>query len=456
MRNIWAIARVTLSHALRLNIALVFIALLAVLIPVMSVTLNGDGTLLGKCQSFVSYSFSLMSIILCILTIIISAYTLSDEFKRKYLYIVLSKPIHRAQIVVGKLLGILLIDIMLLAGFCFIIGLLSLLIPRFSETSDSEIAYVKDAFFNARAVLRDEIDREMVQQRAVERYREMEEKGTVPEGMHPMKVINSLRAEELGKIRNIQPGTERVFEFENLNVSPDPNEFIAVKFKFTSATYAPDERVHSNWYIGDLRQEGQGPGQTGTPVYAFERSDKEGVTQEIMVPANAVAEDGFLAIGVFNPFINQSTIDPTEVRILVGNSSYTGNLARAGAMILTRLIFLAALGVFASTWVSFPTCILIGSVFYFIGSVNSFIFESLEYFGENPSEIYQAIVGAIVNLLPRFDGPNSPNNSLLAGELIRLGQLGKMFFMTVCIKSLLLTGLGTWIFSKREIAKITV
>ena len=64
MRSIWAVATNTIKQAVRMKIAAVFIVLLIVLLPVMSVSMTGDGTLKGRLQTFVSYSLSLTSLLL--------------------------------------------------------------------------------------------------------------------------------------------------------------------------------------------------------------------------------------------------------------------------------------------------------------------------------------------------------------------------------------------------------
>ena len=125
MHSLWAIARNTLSQAIRMKVAAVVIVLLAVLLPLMSVVMQGDGTLLGKLQTFVSYGLGLVSLLLCILTIAISTFTLSNDLKRKHLYLVVTKPVRRYEIVAGKLIGVLILNVLLLAMFGTIIYVLT-------------------------------------------------------------------------------------------------------------------------------------------------------------------------------------------------------------------------------------------------------------------------------------------------------------------------------------------
>ena len=88
---------------------------------------------------------------------------------------------------------------------------------------------------------------------------------------------------------------------------------------------------------------------------------------EFEVPADAVAEDGYLAVVFHNDFLNRTTVIPEEVEVLYRADSFTSNYVRVILLLLVRLIFLAVLGVSVSTWLSFPVAILICLAVFFIG-----------------------------------------------------------------------------------------
>ena len=149
MRSVWAVARNTIAQALRMKVAAIVVILLLFVLPMMSRIMVGDGALQGKLQTFVSYGMGLMTVLLCILTIAVSTYTLSDDIKRKYIFLVVTKPIRRFQIILGKLLGIVILDVVLLAVFSAIIYTLVLLMPRFTDATQDEIAQARNEFFTA-------------------------------------------------------------------------------------------------------------------------------------------------------------------------------------------------------------------------------------------------------------------------------------------------------------------
>ena len=97
-----------------MKIAVVFIILLLVLLPVMGFVTTGDGTLKGRLQTFVSYGLSLAGLLLCLLTVAVSVYSITSDLDQRQIYTVLTKPIRRFQLLLGKLLGVVLLDICLL------------------------------------------------------------------------------------------------------------------------------------------------------------------------------------------------------------------------------------------------------------------------------------------------------------------------------------------------------
>ena len=168
MHKVWAVARNTIAQAVRMKIVAVVIVLLVMLLPLMSMIMIGDGTVLGKLQTFISYGLSLTSLLLCLLTIAVSTYTLTNDIKRKHIYLIISKPIHRFQILCGKLLGIVILNVFLLTVFALVIYLLTLAIPKFSDAEQTEIDRAGREFFTARASLTDPIDLDEIKKEVLE------------------------------------------------------------------------------------------------------------------------------------------------------------------------------------------------------------------------------------------------------------------------------------------------
>ncbi len=229
MHSIWAVATNTIKQALRMKVAVVFTILLIVLLVVMGVSTTGDGTLKGRLQTFVSYGLSLTSLLLCLLTIIVSIYSVTSDIEQRQIYTVVTKPIRRFQFLLGKLLGVILLDVALLCLFSAIIYTITIYTPEFSNATEIERLQADNEFYTARAsIMPPEAD---VTEEVDETYGQLERSGQLPEDMTRDEVIAELTSRKKLAKRAAAVGYELVWEFDN--VKPvDPNESLFIRFNF--------------------------------------------------------------------------------------------------------------------------------------------------------------------------------------------------------------------------------
>ena len=454
MRSIWAVATNSIKQALRMKIAAVFVVLLIVLLPVMGVSMTGDGTLKGRLQTFVSYGLSLTSFLLCLLTIVVSIYSLTSDIKQRQIYTVITKPIRRFQLLFGKLLGVILLDAALLVLFSAIIYAITIYIPKYFRASEADLAQLDNEFYTARgSLIPAEVD---VTREVLESYEKLKKSRRLPEGVPRDKIIARLTEDEKRWKRAAVPGQQLIWEFQN--VKPlDPNQSLFIRFKYDVSVNPPDLNVYGTWTVGDYRQIKYGT-KIETPIYDRLHTHSIRTFHEIEVPANVVAEDGYLAVGFRNvPLNNTVVIFPPEdgLEVLYQADTFTGNFIRAVLLILFRLIFLACLGILASTFLSFPVAILLCLVIFFTATVSGFCLESFDFLGENLSWVYSYTIRPIILFLPQFDKFN-PAKFLVPARLLSWSLLAKVAGLMICIKALLLLLLALLIFSFREIAKIII
>lgn len=456
MRSIWAVAANTIAQALRLKVAVIFMILLLILLPVMSRCAAGDGTIKGKLQTFVSYGLSLTNLLLCLLTIIVSTYTVTSDIEQKQVYTVLTKPIRRYQFLCGKLLGVALLDVLLLAVFAGLIYGLTLAIPRALDAEADDITQLDNEFFTARASLIPVLDEDKIAQEAAQEYKDLEATGRLPSRMSRSRILAELTSQKKLERRAVAAAGQIKWEFTNVRPL-DPDQLIFIRYKYEVSVTPPDLNVYGRWFIGDDRQYQFGY-KMKTPIYVFERKETVRTFHEIPVPADAVASDGYLAV-IFesSPINGTVVIFPLEdgLEVLYKADSFTWNFVRAALIILARLIFLAALGLSASTWLSFPVAILVCCVVYLAASISGFFLESIELFSTGWERLYSFTVRPIFALLPQFDKFN-PVNNMVSARLLTWTFLARVFAVMVCIKAALLWFLGMLIFTYREIAKISV
>ena len=433
--------------------------LLIVLLPMLYMTSTGDGTAIGRAQSFISYGLGLVSFLLSVLTIIVSCYTLSSDIKHKQIYTVVTKPIRRFELIIGKVLGVVLLDLLLLTVFSSIIYTLTVQMPRFTKTSEDEKARLNNEFFTARTALKINIDEQAVEARVLQAYNELAKTGQLSESRSKEGVLKELRDAERFSRHSAEPGGTVLWEFKNVKpLQADANIF--VKFKFNASNNPPDKNVYGVWYVGDYRQVKSGQPKLQTQIYVIPRKDVVESPHEFEVPVDAVAGDGYLAVVFYNEPMNETTvIFPVEdgLEVLYKASSFGNNFLRAIAVIFTRLIFFAALGVSLSTWLGFPVAILCSFAVFFTGTINGFVIQSFYSpgGGQQINIFFALVVKPLIWLLPKFDESFNINKYIIDARLISGGFLA-LAVGALLIKSLVLLLAGFLIFAKREIAKVIV
>lgn len=442
-----------------MKVAVIFVILLVVLLPLIGVYATGDGTLKGRLQTFISYGLSLVGLLLCVLTIILSVYTVTSDIEHRQIYTVITKPIRRFELLLGKLLGVILLNAALLVLFSAATYAIAFCMRGLSKAPGHELIEANNAFFTARKALSPWEDEDDVSREVYDDYRKLKDSGDIEQifkGMSEKDIREELT--NLRKLSRRSAGVSHRLHWIFYNVKPaDANGSFFVKYKYEVSVTPPDSQVYSQWLIGDYRQYMYGT-KIETPLYPFECKDPVRMFREIEVRADAVAKDGYLEVVFLNdPRNNTAVIFPLEdgLEVLYKADTFTANFIRAVLLVLFRLIFLACLGILASTFLSFPVAILLCIVLFFIASFSGFVIESFDLLSENVTAVYSYTLRWMIRLLPQFDKAN-PTKFLVPGELLSWAEVARVAGFMVCIKSFLLLIFALIIFSFREIARIVV
>jgi hypothetical protein len=348
---------------------------------------------------------------------------------------------------------VILLDVVLLAMFSAVIYTIVIFTPRYFKADNAEIARLNNEFFTARAAVMPA--EEDVSKEVREEYDRLKKAGQLPPEVLAGKSANDKYMNWLTNQKKLEKraaavGHEIIWKFNDIRPS-EPNQSLFVRFKYDVSANPLDLQVYSRWFAGDNRQ-------LPYDVYAFDRKDTIRTFYEIEIPADAVAKDGYLAVGFLNVPLNNTVVifPPGDgLELLYKAGTFNGNFFRSVLLLLWRLIFLACLGILASTFLSFPVAILLCLVIFFTAGISGFVTESFEYIGESAGIIYNYTIVPVVMLLPQFDKFN-PVDYLVPARILDWSFVAEVFCTMICIKALLLLGLALFIFSRKEIAKITV
>jgi len=109
-----AVARLLLDEAIRMKLAVVFIVMLIIYIPLLATQLDEHERLQYRLQTFLSYGTGVSYALLAVLTVFLSTATVTFEQRDKQIFQIASKPLGRFQYLMGKWLGLIVLNAVLL------------------------------------------------------------------------------------------------------------------------------------------------------------------------------------------------------------------------------------------------------------------------------------------------------------------------------------------------------
>ena len=376
----WAVARQTLAEALRMKIAFFFGALM-VLGFWAAATSQGDGTVSGRIQSFLVYALMAASFLLSLLSIFLSR-SLSEEVVHHQILMLMAKPIPRWQYLLGKWLGVVLLDAVLLA----LIGAGTYGTVRYLAAqpplNEYDAGRLEHEVLTARHATPFVIPTDLFWEEANRMYDENLAEGLYDhiDNLKPDEIKKGLYAKVEARWRNVPVAQYRDFVFKGVLCDRKPTSYVQLRYKAQANRYPPDEVLRTQWVAGD-------PNGT-TEVYAQGRADVVGRFHTIPFPADAVTKDGTLTVRFinFNPdedrpqFNNMLFFEgPRGVEALFKVGTFGGNLLRALLLVLCRLMFLTAVALLFATIFSFPVACLCSFTVYVLASIRQYLGDALEY-----------------------------------------------------------------------------
>ena len=402
------VARTVVDEGIRMKIALVFIIGLVLLVPALPFVLDPAERLEYRLQFFLTWSVSGMGLLLSLLTVFLSCSTICHELSNRQIFLTMSKPISRAQYLLGKWLGISLLNLLLLTvggGGVFVIAKI---VQSMQAQTLEDRAAVDEQIMVARVAVRPELPdlredfkamfKERIEQLAKEdpdRY-----EGTLGEA-DQREIATSIRV----KWHTIGALQEQTFVFEDVDRARSFGVSVQLRMKPKLSKRSPDEMTRmALWLNGRAWPIHPESGQHIPLVVA------QGKFHIVNLPLAAVGEDGRLAVRIKNIDLRQPeatwpasiTFAPgTDLELLYKVGRFEGNLARTVLIIWIRLILLAILGLLAGTFLGFPVASLFTILVYCAAIASGYIVEALtDYAGiaGTGMSFLQLLAGLLQNL----------------------------------------------------------
>jgi hypothetical protein len=246
MRRILAISFLTLRAAFRYRVVAILTLLLICGVVVLPLMIKDDGTARGFTQIILTYTLTLTTALLGFATLWLSCGILAREIEESQMQMVVVKPIARWQIWLGKWLGILMLNAMLLAvAGTAIFGLMQW---RAGKLPASEQTILRNEVLVAREVAREELpnyDREATR---VVRESLRENQGQLPDGLS-LQAVHTITRERLKALDQlVAPGYQRRWEIP----VGDPAKLRGKPMTIRTRFDPPVPGLNVSWFSGNL------------------------------------------------------------------------------------------------------------------------------------------------------------------------------------------------------------
>lgn len=468
--GVLSVARNTVDEALRGRVGVVFVIVLLFLIAGIPLRLDPESPLRHRVQAFLSQGTGVTFGIIGLFTVLFSVATVTFEQRDRLIWQTMTKPLAAWQYLLGKWLGIVGLNAVLLgvcaAGvFLFTEHLRAL--PATGEVrafvpGDSGVVMTEDRVLLETQVLSANrkvqastppLDQAQFDASVEARLQAQKDANPLFEPTEKDRTLarTKLFEEIMQAYRTIEPGASEYYRFAGLEGARDRGTFLTLRYRISAGANEPDQ-----FYRVTFVAAGQLP---------ITRESGLNQLHTITIPSTLIDGNGNLDVMVINGDPSTGLANPRSITlshdsftIAYPAAGFRGNFLRAVVVLWVKLAFLAMIGLAAGTFLSFPVAALLALGCFAVAEASPFIRQSLESFAfenqEGQTLIFNTIAGNVaraVAWLFRVYGDLRPVESLVQGELLGWGRLLRSAGILAGVSAVLFA-LGSLVFSRRELA----
>jgi ABC-type transport system involved in multi-copper enzyme maturation permease subunit len=491
---ITAIAKNVVSEALRMRVSIVLIVMLILGLTALPKVLDEASPLRYRVQTFLQYGTGATFWVIALLVLFLAVASVAFEQRDRIIWQTMTKPVAPWQYLLGKWLGVVGVAAVLLsvtaAGVFLFTGYL-----RNQPAGDEVQAYVaKDRAISedrlvletqvlaARISVKPEVPVLTPESEAAEVEKRVEkEKASNPlfqvSDEDRAKFASEIREEFRSRYFSLGPGETKVFAFSGLEDVKRLNRPMTLRYKVSIGADDPRGLARVSFQLPNFAPQvrtvplGQAltiPISSGSIEIVHPQADKDG-----NLPIGA-KDEAVLFLWVTNGDNEQRmrlpagsaewtnpdtmTIPPDGLEISFPVGGYESNFLRVMVVLWLKLAFLAMVGVWAATYLSFAVASLVAFGTFLIAESAGFLSTSLEYYSANDGKGNIDFVKVVIRWIAvpiawvfKHYADLKPTVNLVDGRMMSWETVGIAMLVLGLLTGLLYL-IAVGIFSKRELA----
>jgi ABC-type transport system involved in multi-copper enzyme maturation permease subunit len=469
-RHGWmAVAHTLLREVSRTRLAMGFVVILLLVLPLLPLTLDESAPIGHIVQAYLARSLGFAFSIAALLVLLVGCSSICFDIRDRHIWHLVTKPLGRASYLFGKWIGVVLLGGVMLAiaggwSFGWVQYTRNSYMPRTRVEFAEQAALMEDVLVARRSMppVYEELDESAIRSRVDQilledpEYQEFAD-GEAPLGLHRLlrKRVRDEFDQQRRLVETVLDRSGRPWEtlhFEGLTEAKQLGLPIRLKFRLVGGASDEHDRRAVGFAVGEDRSSGA--------VGAFIPT----VFQTIDLPVTAITDDGTLDVSIVNlthvpppsgtdwrwPLDLEAMAlgagtkepfaifwQPDELELEYPAGTFGANFARGMGMLFLKLMILAAVACAVSTFLSFPVACLVVFSLYAAASIAPWLATTLNAYGGGPMQgegvgaVIQSViedsvrtVASIMVYALRAFGEIQPVDRLVQGRLISWERIG--------------------------------
>lgn len=382
--GIVAVARTVVEEAVGTRAPILLVMLIVVGLPALPLVLDSSERLEYRVQFFLTWSLSGGAFLLSLITILLATSSVCGDIESQRIHMTLVKPVERWQYLLGKWLGIVLLDLVLVGvlGIGVYAGAEALRRSPGADAADRRA--VDEQVFTARSVARPVHPRgkefDATVNKAIE---QLEKDDPTAFRLDPAAARKRILAQHVLEWHTVSADVVASYVFENLDVKRQPGGLMQLRLKPFADNVSMDRAdVRFAVWLNDRPY----PVRNGKHE---EYTLKSLTFHTLDIPVAAVDDSGTLRVTI----ANRNLVPPGETRatsisfspgkgleLLYRVGGFTDNFLRGLAVIWAKLGLLAAAALAAASWLSFPIAVLASLMVYLSAVARAFLADAIDIY----------------------------------------------------------------------------
>lgn len=471
MKALFAITRLTLRNAVRSHVFQLLLLILVLCVALVPTTVGGS-TATDFIRVSLLYSLSGVGTILSLSALWVGCHVMSADIDSYQLHMVVSKPVSRVTIWLGKYLGVLILHLVLLAFAAAAIYGVVMWRFRNGDFPEAERTRIRNEVLVGRRVflperrdyptLANDLKDEKIRKQIAEGRRRDPNVSPAEQERIYKECIKKLLVEDSETLFGPDHPREWVFR----NVPRNAARMLYLRYRpYVTKVRSEDQRDTQLWWYVYAPQARQAAGAGAeenlgempryphfvTPAPQMLRA---GEFHESRLPGNRdiVSPKGEVRIGVYNldPKQDKQYYQPLDgPKLLIEVTGFFGNYSRAVLVLAMQLAMMTMLSCAFGGFLTLPTAVFVSICYLLLGFVSTFITDKDYYVNNVLDRIGQWTAWRILDVvvpLERFD----VTDLISDGELVEWSLIGDIAWSCLLLRALPVVLFGIYFYWRRE------